>query len=100
MKLAITLAILLLSMSAFSCEKFEAQFVGFVTIVDGVDETGCKLSIEFDLYNEHFFCPLLKEDVLQKNITADASTCKLLGNTHMGGILSWDIETDLITIEQ
>lgn len=99
MKLTLILSLLVLSLNSFACEKMEAQFVGFVSAVSGIDETGCELSIAFDLYNEHFFCPLLKEDVLNKKIFADASTCKTLSNTHMGGILSWDIESDKISIE-
>ena len=100
MKLALSLAMMIFTLSSFACDKYEAQFVGFVSVVDEITETGCKLSIDFDMFNEHFFCPLLQEEVDQKQITADVETCKALANSHIGGILSWDVESDLITIEK
>lgn len=100
MKLAFGFLILVLSLNILACEQYEAQFAGYVSVVDGIDEQkGCELKIDFEVYNMHFFCPLLAEEVQNHSIVADAKTCELLKNSRSGGILVKRVDSDQITIE-
>jgi hypothetical protein len=96
------LTCLLLSLTymsnAISCEKYEAQFVGFVSVSQKT-QTGCILDIDFDLYNHHVMCPLLIEQVVNGSVMVDSKTCKSIANSHIGGYLSSTLENDVISLE-
>lgn len=83
---------------AMACEKYEAQFIGFVSVSQKT-QTGCVLDIDFDLYNHHVMCPLFIEQVVNGSITVDTKTCKNIVNSHIGGYLSSTLENDVISLE-
>ena len=83
---------------AIACEKYEAQFVGFVSVSQKT-QTGCILDIDFDLYNHHVMCPLLIEQVVNGSVTVDSKTCKDIANSHIGGYLSSTLEDGTIYLE-
>lgn len=99
-KISLLLIIILsvLTQCAFACDKYESQFVGFVSVTEKVQE-GCILDIQFDLYNENILCPLLREDVKQMRIIVDSKTCEKVSNTHMGGYLYTDYINDIVSLE-
>lgn len=99
MKKLLVLSLLSLSISAFAnCKQYEAQFSGTVTKVE-MTATTCNLDIDFDLYNEHFFCPLLQEEVEVKKVTVTKEECSDIIGKKIGGILFYNSANDSIEIE-
>jgi hypothetical protein len=96
--LALTLISFGMAQNTFACEKYEAQFVGFVTIEKTIED-GCILNVDFDLYNHHALCPLLMEEVQQADIIVDKQTCDAVANSHTGGYLSTNFKDNIITLE-
>lgn len=94
----ITLCSLSFSQLALACKSYEAQFVGFISIAKTTAD-GCELDIDFDLYNPHMLCPLLKEEALSTPIVVDKDTCNSVANTHTGGYLVSDLENGIISLE-
>lgn len=75
-----------MTLSSFACEQYEAQFGGTINEVTQTDD-GCLVDIEFEVFNEHFFCPILEEEVHIKKVLLRDENCTDKLDKRIGGIL-------------
>ena len=86
MKALFTLSTLMFTLSIFACEQYEAQFGG--TINEATQTTkGCMVDFDIEVFNEHFFCPLLEEEVHVKKVLLSGESCDGKIGKRLGGIL-------------
>jgi hypothetical protein len=97
MKILFTLSILMFALSSFACEQYEAQFGGTVNEVTQTAD-GCMIDVDLEVFNEHFFCPLLKEDVHNNKILLSGESCEGKMGMRVGGILVYG-QNQVIEIE-
>jgi hypothetical protein len=86
MKKLFVITTLLMTLSSFACEQYEAQFGGTINEVTQTDD-GCLVDIEFEVFNEHFFCPILEEEVHIKKVLLRDKNCGDKLDKRIGGIL-------------
>jgi hypothetical protein len=86
MKTLFTLSILMFALSSFACEQYEAQFAGNINEVTQTTE-GCMVDVNLDYFREHFFCPLLEEEVHTDKVLLRDESCDGKMGMRIGGIL-------------
>jgi hypothetical protein len=74
------------ALSSFACDQYESQFGGTVNEVTQTAE-GCLVDFDIEFFNEHFFCPLLEEEVHVKKVLLSGESCEGKMGMRTGGIL-------------
>ncbi len=86
MKTLFAFSALMLSLSSFACDQYEAQFGGTINEVTQTNE-GCLVDLDLEVFNQHFFCPLLEEEVHVKKVLLADQSCEDKMGKRIGGIL-------------
>ena len=89
MKNLICIATLIFAAQAFSCEQYEAEFIGKVknqvSIARSESITECFYEVEYSLFNASYICPL-DIDVVSTNKFQDYN-CSLKNGDQVSGVL-------------
>jgi len=86
MKTLFAISTLMFALSSFACDQYEAQFGGTINEVTQTED-GCMIDLEFEVFNEHFFCPILEEDVHSDKVLLRDESCDGKMDSRIGGIL-------------
>ena len=100
MKKLILVLSLLVSVSSFTCDTLEAQFIGEIERIDYDNIGNCYLKLNFTYYSEHFFCPLDQQMAEKEGIFFPKKVCESSKfSQKQSGIMVYDYNTDKITLD-